>query len=635
MKNIINIVKSTTLLLCTLCAFMLNSCKDEVENVAIPVTGVTLNLSELKIQEGIQYQLVPTVTPNDATNKQLEWSVSELSPADCLEIDSNSGGINPIEAGTAVVTVKTVDGGFTASCKVEIVKEKIPVESIIIPQSLRLEINQEYTFEPVITPDAPTNKELVWSLSDVNPAGCLTIDENGKITGKALGSATVNVEAADGKGAKASCKVEILEEIVEATGVELDKESLQINLGDAPVQLKAKVIPENAINTEVVWEAVNAQPANCITLDNGLVTPVEEGTATVKVTVKDTELSAECKVTVKIPSREGLWSDKSEEIAPEGNVYKVTNGGQLYYALKNMQVNQTVQLQNDINLLSAYWTPVDIIGTGSTNTKRMFIDGNGHSIIGLYVDTSQAVDYTKSYTAFLGEAKHALVYDLNFVAPEIVTKDKTSDAAVIVAKANFAGVYNCKVTEATITADAGTTLDLGGIVADMSNGCAVAGCFFQGDVNGSVSVDAFGGLVGFAGKSMVVASYVDCNYDINAKNKGLFLARSGAASTAPNRTIGCYYAGTADVSSLKFVADRDNTAADVISCSNNKFEGMTIDKVNEALNGEQGYAASTIGGVTGVNCILLQLDATYKYNYISNSGADKDKYPYIVENVAK
>lgn len=482
MKKIINIVKNITILLGALCAFTLNSCKDEVEDVSIPVNGVSLNLNELKIQEGVEYQLTPTITPEDATNKQLQWSVSELSPAECIEVDPETGKISPLKAGTAVVTVTTFDGGFTASCNVEIVKEKIPVESITIPQSQRIEIGQEYTFEPIITPEAPTSKELVWSLSDVNPTGCLTIDENGTITGKAVGTATVNVEAKDGKGAKANCKVEILEEIVEATSVELDKESLEINLGDAPVQLKAAVIPENAINTEVVWEIVNAQPANCITLDNGLVTPVEEGTATVKVTVKDTELFAECKVTVKIPGREGLWSDKSEEIAPEGNIYKVTNGGQLYYALKNMKDNQTVQLQNDINLLSAYWTPVDVMGSGSTQAKRRFIDGNGFSIIGLCVDASQYSDYSKTYVAFFGEFKHALVYDLNFKSPEIITKDKTTDAAVIVAKGNFAGVYNCKVTDAKITADAGTTLDMAGLAADFSNGCALAGCMFHGEV---------------------------------------------------------------------------------------------------------------------------------------------------------
>lgn len=636
MKKIINIVKNITVLLFgALCAFTFNSCKDEVEDVSIPVSGVSLNLNELKIQEGVEYQLIPTITPEDATNKQLQWSVSEQSPAECIEVDSESGKISPLKAGNAVVTVTTVDGGFTASCNVEIVKEKIPVESITIPQSQRIEIGQEYTFEPVIIPDAPTSKELVWCLSDVNPAGCLTIDENGTITGKAVGTATVNVEAKDGKGAKASCKVEILEEIVEATSVELDKESLDINLGDASVQLIATVIPENAINSEVVWEVVDAQPANCITLDNGLVTPVEEGTATVKVTVKDTELSAECKVTVKIPGREGLWSDKSEEIAPEGNIYKVTNGGQLYYALKNMKDNQTVQLQNDINLLSAYWTPVDVMGSGSTQAKRRFIDGNGFSIIGLCVDASQYSDYSKTYVAFFGEFKHSLVYDLNFESPEIITKDKTTDAAVIVAKGNFAGVYNCKVTDAKITANAGVTLDVAGIAADVSNGFAIAGCLFQGNVQGTFKADAFGGLTGFAGKTMIVASIVDCNYDIDATNKGLFLARSGAAGTAPNRTIGCYYAGSDDVSSLKFVADRENNATDVLACSNNKFDGMDINEVNKTLNGDQGYAAATIPGGKNVNCILLQLDGTYKYNYIKNTGADKDKYPYIVDNVAK
>ena len=635
MNKIINTLKSITILLGVVCVLSLNSCKDEVEDVTIPVSGISLNLNELKIQEGVKYQLTPSITPEDATNKQLEWSVSELSPSDCIEIDTESGKINPIKAGTAVVTVTTIDGGFTASCNVEIVKEKIPVESITIPQFQRIEIGQEYKFEPIIPPEAPTSKELKWSLSDVNPEGCLTIDDDGIITGVYVGTATVNVEAADGRGVKSSCKVEILEEIVEATAVKLDHQTLDINLGNAPVQLKATITPENAINTEFVWEVVDANPSNCITLNDGLVTAMEVGTAKIKVTVKDTELSDECEVTVKLPAREGLWSAKSEEVLPEGNIYKVTNGSQLYYALKNMKDNQTVQLQNDINLLSCYWSPVDVVGSGSTQAKRRFIDGNGFTIKGLCVDASQSTDYSKTYVAFFGEFKHALVYDLNFEAPEIITNDKTTDAAVVIGKGNFAGVYNCKIKDAKITTNAGTTLDLAGVAADFSNGCALAGCLFQGNVQGTVKADAFGGLVGFAGKSMIVASYVDCNYDINATNKGLFLARSGAAVTAPNRTIGCYYAGTADVSSLRFVADRENNAADVIACSNNKFEGMAIDAVNEALNGGQGYAATTIGGVSGVNCILLQLEGIHKYNYINNTGVDKEKYPYIGKNVAK
>lgn len=635
MNKIINTLKSITALLGVVCVLSLNSCKDEVEEVSIPVSGISLNLNELKIQEGVEYQLTPSITPEDATNKQLKWSVSELSPSDCIEIDTESGKINPIKAGTAVVTVTTVDGGYTAKCNVEIVKEKIPVESITIPESQRIAIGDKYTFEPIITPEAPSSKKMIWSLSDVKPAGCLTIDEDGTITGVAVGTAIVNVKAADGRGANASCKVEILEEIVEATGVELNYETLQMNLGDAPVQLKATITPENAVNTEIVWEVVGANPNNCISLNEGLVTAMEEGTAKIKVTVKDTELSDECTVTVKLPAREGSWSDKSEEVSPEGNIYKVTNGGQLYFALKNMKDNQTVQLQNDINLFSCYWSPVDVIGSGSTQAKRRFIDGNGFSIKGLCVDASKSVDYSKTFVAFFGEFKHALVYDLNFVAPEIITNDKTTDAAVVVAKGNFAGVYNCKITDAVISADAGKTLDLGGIAADVSNGFAVAGCLFQGSVHGTFKADAFGGLIGFAGKSMIVASIVDCNYDIDATNKGLFLARSGAAATAPNRIIGCYYAGSDDVSSLKFVADRENSAADVIACSNNKFEGMAIEDVNQALNGEQGYAATTIGGVANVNCILLQLDNTYKYNYINNSNTDKEKYPYIVDNIAK
>jgi hypothetical protein len=61
-------------------------------------------------------QLTATIAPVNATNQNLTWSTSDGSKATV----SSSGMVTAVSAGTATITVTTVDGGFTASCEVTV-----------------------------------------------------------------------------------------------------------------------------------------------------------------------------------------------------------------------------------------------------------------------------------------------------------------------------------------------------------------------------------------------------------------------------------------------------------------------------------------------------------------------------------
>lgn len=85
-----------------------------VVTVNQPVTGVSLSKSELSFSKiGDAEQLVASVQPADATNKELNWSSSDESVA----IVSN-GRVLCSGYGSAIVYVTTVDGGYMASCVV-------------------------------------------------------------------------------------------------------------------------------------------------------------------------------------------------------------------------------------------------------------------------------------------------------------------------------------------------------------------------------------------------------------------------------------------------------------------------------------------------------------------------------------
>lgn len=86
----------------------------------VAITAVSLNESEVTIKEGSNYILTATITPADATNKNVEWS-SDNEKVATVE----NGKVTAISEGTATITAKTKDGDFTATCKVTVSKEDV------------------------------------------------------------------------------------------------------------------------------------------------------------------------------------------------------------------------------------------------------------------------------------------------------------------------------------------------------------------------------------------------------------------------------------------------------------------------------------------------------------------------------
>jgi len=86
--------------------------------VTVPVTGVTLNKSTLALTVGSNATLTATVAPSNATNQNVTWTSSNASIATV----SSTGKVTGIKAGTATVTVTTVDGSKTATCTVTVLE---------------------------------------------------------------------------------------------------------------------------------------------------------------------------------------------------------------------------------------------------------------------------------------------------------------------------------------------------------------------------------------------------------------------------------------------------------------------------------------------------------------------------------
>ncbi len=81
----------------------------------VHVTGVTLDKATASIEVGETTTLTETVTPSNATDKSVSWSTSNSSVA------TVSGGVvTGVSAGSARITVTTMDGGYTAYCDITV-----------------------------------------------------------------------------------------------------------------------------------------------------------------------------------------------------------------------------------------------------------------------------------------------------------------------------------------------------------------------------------------------------------------------------------------------------------------------------------------------------------------------------------
>ena len=89
---------------------------DVTGTVIYKVADVSLNKTSLTLTDGGSETLTATITPSNATNKNVTWS----SSAESVATVDNSGKVTAVGAGTAQITVTTEDGNKTATCTVTV-----------------------------------------------------------------------------------------------------------------------------------------------------------------------------------------------------------------------------------------------------------------------------------------------------------------------------------------------------------------------------------------------------------------------------------------------------------------------------------------------------------------------------------
>ena len=168
----------------------------------VAVSSVSLSKSSITLTEGDKETLTATVLPANATDKTVEWSTSDATIASV-----SSGIVTAVKAGTATITVKTKDGGKTATCAVTVNAKVIAVTDVTLNKTeLTLTEGDSETLTATVKPDDATDKTISWSTSDATVA---SVDDNGKVTAIKAGTATITVKTKDG-GKTATCKITVV-----------------------------------------------------------------------------------------------------------------------------------------------------------------------------------------------------------------------------------------------------------------------------------------------------------------------------------------------------------------------------------------------------------------------------------------
>ena len=268
----------------------------KADSGSVSVTGVSLDKSSVSLKVGESETLKATVSPSNATNKGLTWTSSMSSVATI----TSDGVVTAKAAGTATITVKTDDGGKTATCNVTVTYNgdpggEISVSQVTIsPTTANMTVGDTKQFSVKIDPANATNQEVSWSSSEPSIA---SVDTKGMVTAKAEGKATITVTAKDG-GVSSKATVTVSNKVVPVTGVTVSPTSLTMEIGDSK-SLTVTVNPSDATDKTYT---VTSDNTGVVEIDkNNNVVAKGAGTANVTVTTTDGAQTATCKVTVNKP----------------------------------------------------------------------------------------------------------------------------------------------------------------------------------------------------------------------------------------------------------------------------------------------------------------------------------------------
>lgn len=319
-----------------------NTCEVVVRGKVISIEKIQFNKNNITLSIGEKQKLSYTISPSNATNRNVSWSTSDSS---VLSV-SKDGTIHALKEGTSTITIRT-SNGMQDTCFVE-VKPVIATKIEIDRSNVDLEVGSSITLNVKFTPSNTTNKKIIWSSSNTSIA---EINEKGQVTAKKVGSVTITAKSTNGKEAKVI--VNVKKGSTSITSIKLNKVYVSLVSGSS-ITLKATITPTTAPNKTIEWSSINESIATVNS--KGLVKALKAGKTIITAKTSNGK-TAKCTIEVNPVLPTGIKLNMTTAIINAGSsvTLKAT-------VLPNNTTNKTVTWKSKNESIATVSSKGEVLG---------------------------------------------------------------------------------------------------------------------------------------------------------------------------------------------------------------------------------------------------------------------------------
>ena len=268
----------------------------------VPVQGITMQQDSFVVNIDETGDAIPIITPSNATEQSVEWTSSDPEVVRVW-----NGHFRGLKEGTSVLTAKTIDGGYTATCTVTVLDpNKQYVSDIQFEQDeYIIQIDEAIDIPFTYTPEDSVNYEFDWISSD---SEVLRVYNN-RFRGLKEGTAEVIVRTRFGPTVEKRIKVIVRDpnkNYVENIWIE---SSQYVVKEDEAVDVNFSFTPADSVNAEFEWYSTNPE---VLRVYNNRFRGLKEGTAQIVVKTLDGTVATSSNVTVEKPYVEDIQFEQTE-----------------------------------------------------------------------------------------------------------------------------------------------------------------------------------------------------------------------------------------------------------------------------------------------------------------------------------
>jgi uncharacterized protein YjdB len=176
----------------------------EIEMNIKPIlpTSIEFNLESGQVEVGQFLEILFKVNPENTTHKDLIWTSSNNSIATV-----DNGMIIGIKEGEVVITAKAKSNSISKSIKIKVVPAKVILIELSETQR-KLMIGESFKIIANVVPFEAKNKSITWTSSNNSVA---TVDQNGNVTAKAMGSVEIIATSNDNPKIVNVCYIDVVD----------------------------------------------------------------------------------------------------------------------------------------------------------------------------------------------------------------------------------------------------------------------------------------------------------------------------------------------------------------------------------------------------------------------------------------